>query len=108
MPADRGLSPLLGVVFVVAFGAQTDEVCVNKPKFGEKFHRFYVMHMRGFHPPSVPFALPAEVSVTAQDLNTLSMLRIIPPRIVIVKLHRQNKRGHDRNDKSSQSWPHGL
>ena len=22
--------------------------------------------------------------------------------------HRQNKRGHDRNDKSSQSWPHGL
>ena len=94
--------------FVVVFGTQTDEIFVNKRKFREKFYRLYVMHMRGFHPPSVPSALAALVSVTAQDLHTLSMHRMIPPRIVIVKLHRQNKRGHDRNDESSQSWPHGL
>ena len=76
----------------MVFGTQTDEIFVNKRKFGEKFHRFYVMHMRGIHPPPVPPALAASVSVTAQDLLTLSMHRMIPPRIVIVKLHRQNKK----------------
>lgn len=92
----------------MAFGAQTDEIFVNEPQFREKFHGLYVVHMSGFHPPSIPSALTASVTVAAQDLHALPMFRMIPPRIVVVKLHRQNKRGHDRNDESSQSWPHGL
>ena len=96
------------MLFVVVFGAQTDEIFVNKPKFGEKFHRIYVMHMSGFHSPTIPPAFTAQEAVTTQDMHTLSMHRMIPPRIVIVKLHRQNKRGHDRNDESLQSWPLGL
>ena len=92
----------------MVFGAQTDKIIVNKRKFGEEFHGFYVVHMSGFHSPSVPPALTASVTVAAQDLHALPIDWMIPPRIVVVKLHRQNKRGHDRNDESSQSWPHGL
>ena len=76
----------------MVFGTQTDEIFVNKRKFRERFRRFYVMNMRGVHPPPVPPALAASVSVTAQDLLTFSMHRMVPPRIVIVKLHRQNKK----------------
>ena len=85
-------SPLLRVFFVVAFGAQTDEIFVNKPQFREKFHGFYVMHMSGFHSPSIPPALTASVTVAAQDLHALAMFRMIPTRIGVVKLHRQNKK----------------
>ena len=76
----------------MAFGTQTDEIFVNEPQFREEFHGFYVMHMSGFHPPAIPFAFPAAVSVSAKDLHTLSMHWMIPPRIVVIKLHRQNKK----------------
>lgn len=72
----------------MVFGAQTDEIFVSKRKFGEEFHGFYVMHMGGFHPPPIPSALAAAVSVTAEDLHAFSMHRVIPPRIVVIKLHR--------------------
>ena len=76
----------------MVFGAQTDKILVNKRKFGKEFHGFDVMHMSGFHSPSIPSALAASVTVAAQDLHALAMFRMIPPRIVVVKLHRQNKK----------------
>lgn len=50
------------------------------------------MHMGGFHPPPIPSALPAAVSIAPKNLNPFSVLRMRPTRICVVKFHRQKQK----------------
>ena len=59
------VTPFFRVFFVVAFGAQTDQIFVVPGKFREKFGGFYVVDMGGCDSPPITPALPALKAIPA-------------------------------------------
>jgi 23S rRNA G2445 N2-methylase RlmL len=92
------------VFFVVAFGAQTDEIFVGIRQLREKFGRFFVVNMSGSGTFPVPLALLAPEAVAPENLDPFSMLWMHPSGICVVKSHTQNKKSLNH----AQRCCHGL
>ena len=102
------LAALLRVFFVVAFGTQTDQILVDKGQVWKIFSRFFVVDMSRFDSSAIPLTFPAFESIAPKNLNPLSVLRMRPTRICVVKFHRQKNKKSPRAQRLLYSWALGL
>lgn len=72
------------------------------------FSRFFVMDMSRFNSPAIPPTFPAFESIAPKNLNPLSVLRMRPTRICVVKFHRQKNKKSPRAQRLLYSWALGL